>query len=151
MGQSDLSFEEVRRAFLLPCEIVLTVLTALLGAASWLVWLPWHAVKQLNPDGFETGPYTSHQVESLILTVCLIAFVGGWLKLVFSTGLGLALGMTVVFSADAATQVSRDADIWPVGAVFLLIGGGAGLCLVAFTSLLARQTLTRYRRWRALH
>jgi hypothetical protein len=36
-----------------------------------------------------------------------------------------------MFSADASTQATLGANLWPVGAVFLLIGALVGLGVVA--------------------
>lgn len=127
------------------------VTSAVIGMVCWVAWLPWHAAKQVSPTGTETGPYTPHQVMGLILSVCLVALVGGWFKVPLSTGCGLAVGMTVMFSADAITQVTDDASIWPVGAAMLLVGATVGLCIVAYASLVARFGISELMRWRLRH
>lgn len=151
MERYEASLDGLMRAFIRPRGIVATVCAAVVGAVCWLAWLPWHAHKHLNRVTLaETGPYTRHQVEALIVTVCVIAVVGGWFRLVLATGVGVAFGMTVTFSADAITQVSPDANLWPIGAAFLWVGAATGLCLVAYASLLVRVAASWLSRWRSL-
>ena len=47
--------------------VLLAALAALGTAAAYLIWLGWHASKDIHPDGSQTGPYEAWQVVGLVL------------------------------------------------------------------------------------
>lgn len=130
--------------------VVATIIAAGLGAVSWLVWLPWHAPTHLSTSGIQSGPYTTDEVTALIVSVGVLSLLGGWLRLAGPVAFGLSVGLAVAFSANAATTPTTppsDANLWPIGAVMLLLAAIAGLSAVALTGL-AIRTFVSFRRQR---
>jgi hypothetical protein len=107
------------------------VVSAVLTVASYLGWLGWD--QQRNPGG--TGPYEAWQVVGLALTLAVVAAVSSWRSADTAQAMVVVLLMaavlTVAFSIDAATDITPDANLWPVGALLLFGGATLGLWVVA--------------------
>jgi hypothetical protein len=100
--------------------------------------------KDLDPrTGSEIGPYEPWQVVGLALTLAAVAAIGGWLGRVTATVGGTTVAVTVMFAVDAATQVSKDASLWPIGAGSLALGAGLGLSVVALAAYGLKRLVDR--------
>jgi hypothetical protein len=105
--------------------------SAALTVTAYLGWLGWD--QQRRPDG--TGPYEAWQVVGLALTLATMTAVISWRSTDFTQPLA-AVGvvtavLTAAWSIDAATETTPDANLWPVGAIFLLGGTTVGLLIVS--------------------
>jgi uncharacterized membrane protein YccC len=70
-------------------------------------------------------------VVELALTLAMAVAVAAWLGIGTYAVLTDSVATTAMFSADASTQATLGANLWHVGAVFLLIGALVGLGVVA--------------------
>jgi hypothetical protein len=118
---------------------VFTVLAlALCTVAVWWAWLGHDTEKQLDPVTLsETGPYSTAQVIACVLSLGLLAAVGGLLVrpwLVMAT-------MTVAFTAAWTVQAAAtdDSGLWLVGAVLVAGGTAAGTMLVSTVAHATRK------------
>jgi hypothetical protein len=107
------------------------LVTAVLTGASYLGWLGWD--QQRNPDG--TGPYEAWQVVGLALTLATVTAIISWrstdlTKPLVAVALIAAI-LTFAFSIDAATDKTHDANLWPIGAIFVYGGSATGLLIVS--------------------
>lgn len=115
-----------------------TAALALLTAACWWAWLAWDRTYQRDPvTGTASGPYEAWQVAGCVL--CLVA-VTVWA----ATRLPLWIVVPVVPVAFTAawslTASSYDnSGLWPVGALFLLVGMIAGTVVVAATTSVVQR------------
>jgi hypothetical protein len=105
----------------------------LVAVAGWLLWLNWHA---------DDEPW---RVTGLILSLCLVALAGGWLRHGPSTVAVVTVTTVAMFSIDASTDTTDGANFWPVGAIFLTIAAVPGLAAVAGIAALARTLADRTR------
>ncbi|KKJ98562.1 hypothetical protein [Micromonospora sp. HK10] len=121
-----------------------SVLGGLLLAAatvgSWLAWLSWETGYRVDPEtGATSGPYAVWQVAGCVLTLVLVAALGGWWL-----GPWLVVPvMTVAFTAAWGVHAAAtdDSGLWVVGAALVLIGTAAGSLVVSLAA--------RLLRWRA--
>ncbi|MFI6329185.1 hypothetical protein ACIBBG_12925 [Micromonospora chersina] len=111
-----------------------TLLGGLLLAAAtvgaWWAWLGWESGYTVDPEtGATSGPYAVWQVAAAVLTLVVIAAVGGW----FWSPWLVAPVMTVTFTAVwAARAASTDASgLWAVGAALVAIGTAIGATVVS--------------------
>ncbi|MFG3686596.1 hypothetical protein [Micromonospora sp. NPDC047740] len=111
-----------------------TLLGGLLLAAAtvgaWWAWLGWETGYTVDPaTGATSGPYAVWQVAGCVLTLALIAAVGGWWRGPWL----VAPVMTVAFTAAWARHAaSTDATgLWAVGAALVAIGTAIGSTLVS--------------------
>lgn len=125
-------------------HVVAAVVSAALTVLAYPLWLGWHESKHRVPGttSFE-GPLETWQVVGLAVTLGLIAAVGGWLWLVWSTVLATALAVTFMFALEATTNIGRDTSLWPVGAAFLLGASLVGLLVVALVFQALRRLTSR--------
>jgi hypothetical protein len=108
------------------------VAASLLTALAYLGWLGWHADQHQVPGTNRIeGPYEPWQVVGLALTLAAIVAVATWLRHGLIPVVTVTAVLTVMWSFDAASQHTDDANIWPVGAFFVLVGSGLGLSLVS--------------------
>jgi hypothetical protein len=119
------------------------VVAVILTVAAYLAWLGWD--RQRNPDG--TGPYEAWQVVGIALTLAVVAAACSWRSADIAqpvvVAVLMAAALTVPWSIDAATENTPDANLWPVGAIFLYGGTASGLIVV---SLLTRAVWQRTHR-----
>ena len=111
-----------------------TLLGGLLLAAAtvgaWWAWLGWESGYTVDPEtGATSGPYAVWQVAAAVLTLIVIAAVGGW----FWSPWLVAPVMTVAFTAVWAVRAaSTDASgLWAVGAAMVAIGTAIGATVVS--------------------
>jgi hypothetical protein len=132
-------------------QLVAVLASAVVTAASYLLWLGWHEQKHLQPGTLhEVGPHEAWQVVGLALTLGAFTAIGGWLRLVQPTVWATAFAVTFIFSLEAHTQHDQDASMWPVGAAMLLVAALLGLSVVAvvFRSLRSGVSALHARRLR---
>lgn len=107
-------------------------MTVVITCGAYPLWLGWHATKHLVAGTSSyAGPYESWQVAGLAVTLGVVAAAGGWLRLIGATAVTAAVAVTAMFALDAAGKPSEEANLWPIGAVLLLIGTTVGLLAVA--------------------
>jgi hypothetical protein len=95
-------------------------------------WLGWHEQKHQVPGSTAVeGPYEPWQVFALAITLATAVAVAAWLGIGTYAVVSASVATTVMFSVDASTQQTIGANLWPAGAVFLLIGALVGLGVVA--------------------
>lgn len=120
-------------------HVVAAAVSAALTVLAYPLWLGWHESKHRVPGttSFE-GPHETWQVVGLAVTLGVIAAVGGWLLLVWSSVWATALAVTFMFALEANTNIGEDTSLWPVGAVLLLGVSFAALFGVALLFQLLR-------------
>ena len=120
---------------------MLPLAAAALTATAYLLWLGWHQLE--NKSAYE--PW---QVVGLALTLGLLVIAPTWR----SALLGLVcaavvtVSLTVIWSWDAATTPTKDANLWPIGAVFLFSGAFVGLTATCGVTALIKAQMSRPRR-----
>ncbi|SCG61051.1 hypothetical protein [Micromonospora inositola] len=115
----------------------------IIGAATvgaWWAWLGWETGYTVDPEtGATSGPYAPWQVVGCVLTLALIAAVGGWLLSPWVVVPVMTVAFTVAWAAHAAS--TDDTGLWAVGAVLVLVGTAAGTSMVsAGAGLIRRRT-----------
>lgn len=123
---------------------------AIAAVALYLVFLGWHAQRTRSPGGGEcTGPYETWQVVGLALGSCLVVAIAAWFGRPWPVVVvSCTVSMTVLWAADAATvkdPCNIGANLWPIGATFLLTGSVVGLSAVAASAAYLRSLLDRRR------
>jgi hypothetical protein len=123
----------------------MVVAVAVVAVGGWLGWLGWHEQKHEVPGSAAVeGPYEPSQVVALAITLATAVAVAAWLGIGTFAVLTASVATTVMFSVDASTQPTIGANLWPVGAVFLLIGALVGLGVVALLVGGVRLAAVRY-------
>jgi peptidoglycan/LPS O-acetylase OafA/YrhL len=99
--------------------VVLAVAAALVYAG----FLGWDRDEDVDPvTGGSTGPYDTWQIACDALALGLLAYCGGRAQHAWAAAAAVSLGFTAAWSVGAATAETEDANLWPVGAAFLLVG-----------------------------
>jgi hypothetical protein len=113
-------------------QLLTVAAVAVVAVGGWLGFLGWHEQKHRVPGSMAVeGPYAPWQVVALALTLAMAVAVAAWLGVGTYAVLTASVATAAMFSADASTQATLGANLWPVGAVFLLIGALLGLGVVA--------------------
>ncbi|MET7969025.1 hypothetical protein [Micromonospora sp. NPDC005305] len=119
-----------------------TLLGGLLLAAAtvgaWWAWLGWESGYTVDPEtGATSGPYAVWQVAGAVLTLIVIAAVGGW----FVSPWVVAPVMTVAFTAAWAARAAStdDTGLWAVGAALVAVGSAIGATVVGGGVALLRR------------
>ncbi|KAB1910930.1 hypothetical protein [Micromonospora sp. AMSO31t] len=119
-----------------------TALGGLLLAAAtvgaWWAWLGWESGYTVDPEtGATSGPYAVWQVAGAVLTLIVIAAVGGW----FVSPWVVAPVMTVAFTAAWAVRAAStdDTGLWAVGAALVAVGTAIGATVVGGGVALLRR------------
>jgi hypothetical protein len=120
--------------------VVLVVATL----AAWWLWLGIDTRYQVDPvTGATTGPYEPLQVAGCVLTLLVIAVMGGLLLRPWLVVVAMTVTFTVAWSLSAAAQ--DDSGLWAVGAVLVAVGMAAGTAVCSFGPRLARTAAERRR------
>ncbi len=117
---------------------------AVVGAtlATWWLWLGRDHTYYTDPaTGFQAGPYTAPQVAGCVLTLVVIAALGGWFLRPWLTALAVTATFTIAWTADAAAQ--DETGLYAIGAALLLIGLTFGSTVVCGGAWLTRRLLRR--------
>lgn len=100
-----------------------TAALALATVGNYALWLAWDQERDIDPVTMtETGPYEPWQVVGAAATLALLAFVAGWRQHPLLAIIVIPTVFTTCWAIDAATEVTPDANLWPIGAASL--GGG---------------------------
>lgn len=111
-----------------------TALGGLLLAAAtvgaWWAWLGWESGYTVDPEtGATSGPYAVWQVAAAVLTLIVIAAVGGWFWSPWLVAPVMTVTFTAVWAARAAS--TDDSGLWAVGAAMVAIGTAIGATVVS--------------------
>jgi hypothetical protein len=105
--------------------------------ASWWLWLGWDTEYQIDPaTGASSGPYEAWQVIGCVLSLGVIAVVGGLLLRPWIVVPAMTVAFTVAWSFAAAA--SDDTGLWVIGAVLIFMGMAAGTAALSFGAWLVR-------------
>ncbi|WP_411071551.1 hypothetical protein [Streptomyces sp. cmx-4-25] len=120
--------------------LVVLLLTALLAAGAWAVWLGWDQHYDQHPDGSVSGPYGAWQVVGLVLTlgvpVCWAAARG--------QAPGAVLGTTAGLTAAAFWDWSDDGSgLYVIGVGTVMVGSLAATAVASLLTALATGSLGR--------
>ena len=105
--------------------------------AAWWLWLGRDTGYQTDPvTGVTSGPYEAWQVVGCVLTLALLAIVGG----LFLRPWFVAPTMTVAFTAawSWAAAATDDTGLWAVGAFLVFVGLAVGSAVVSGGTWLIR-------------
>lgn len=87
------------------------------------VFLAWDRALDVDPaTGVETGPYQAWQVIGCAVVLTALAYAGGAAQQVLATSASLTVAFTTAWSVQAANTVTDGANLWPVGALFMVQG-----------------------------
>lgn len=128
--------ERTRRARWGSALVVIVAVIAV-TAILHLLLLGWHDLQQ-----YETWKVVSYAV----LTTALVA-AAAWVRpgLFALIAAAATLAVTLLWSVDAATSTGDvGASLWPISAVMILVGAGAGSLLTALAASYARTALFRH-------
>ncbi|MCX4470725.1 hypothetical protein C5N14_25200 [Micromonospora sp. MW-13] len=106
--------------------LVLAVATV----GTWWAWLGWDTEYTVDPvTDSVSGPYEVWQVVGCVLSLVVIAAVGGWTLSPWLVAPVMTVAFTVAWAWQAAT--SDDSGLWAVGALLVLFGMAAGTTAVS--------------------
>ncbi|MFG2059174.1 hypothetical protein ACGFI9_34670 [Micromonospora sp. NPDC048930] len=109
--------------------------------ATWFAWLSWDTGYTVDPEtGATSGPYAVWQVAGCVLTLAVVAAVGGWWLSPWLVVPVMTVAFTVPWAAHAAS--TDGSGLWAVGAVLVLVGTAAGSAVVSLGAHLLRRRLT---------
>ncbi len=117
--------------------------------AAYLAWLGWDQEKTRIPGSSDLeGPYEAWQVLGLALSLAGLAGLLTWRRTSWGSlcAVAVVVTLTVAWSIDAAGQTSIGANLWPIGAAFLLVGSAVGLGLVVAVTSGLRHVVRRSTR-----
>ena len=85
---------------------------------------------EVDASGHESGPYGPWQVGACVLGLAIVALVAlRWLPAP-AVIVTMPIAFTAAWSVLAANAPSEDANLWPVGAMFLFVGLLLGTAVV---------------------
>jgi hypothetical protein len=114
---------------------------AILTVVAWWLWLGHDTEYQIDPaTGMSSGPYEAWQVGGCVLSVAVLAIVGG----LFLRPWAVVATMTIVFTGSwSSTAATADeSGLWLVGAVLVFVGMASGSALLSFGASLVRKRLS---------
>jgi hypothetical protein len=108
------------------------------AVAVWVGWLGWEAGYTTDADtGAVSGPYAWWQVAGCVVSLGVLAGVGGRFLNPLVVAPVVAVPFAVAWSVDAAS--ADESGLWPVGAFLVLAGTAAGSAVVATATWLVRR------------
>jgi len=115
-------------------------MSAVAAALVYAGFLGWDRTADVDPvTGRSTGPYDTWQIVCVTVALGLLAYHGGRARHARAASAAVSVGFTAAWSVGAATAETDDANVWPVGAAFLLVGTLASTAAVALlTQLFSR-------------
>ena len=121
---------------------VAVLVTALVSVAAWWAWLGWDDEHQLDPGtGVASGPYEAWQVVGCVLTLLVLALVGGALWRPLLVSVVMTVAFTAAWTAWAAAE--DESGLFLVGTVLVALGTGVGSLLVTHLGRRGRRLLGR--------
>lgn len=115
-------------------------------AACWLAWFAWDRQGDVDASGHRSGPYEPWQVAGCVVCLVALAVVARrWLPAA-AVVVVIPVVFTAAWSVTAATTPSPDANLWPVGAVLVLLGTAAGSVVVTALATLSAHDRRPARR-----
>jgi hypothetical protein len=113
--------------------------------AAWWLWLGWDNEYQIDPaTGISSGPYEAWQVIGCVLSLAVIAVLGGLLLSPLIVVPTMTIAFTVAWSLAAAS--SDESGLWGVGAILIFVGLGFSSALLSLgASLIRRRPATASR------
>lgn len=127
------------RASSSPPGLLVVVTAAVAAAVGYLAPLGWH----------ELQDYVTRKVWIFALIVAVVSAAAGWRGRGPTAVMTLTITVTVLWSVDAATDRGVDgANLWPVGAMFVLVAtlAGAAIAATAASALHASRDRVRMTR-----
>ncbi|MDP9822265.1 hypothetical protein [Nocardioides massiliensis] len=119
---------------------------AVVAAIAWFGWMGWDSEYWYDEAGDPHGPYETWQVAGCVLTLLVACVLGAALW----RPLGPMAVMPPAFTAAwiATSASGDDQGLWPVGALFVLVGTVLGAGLVGIIVGAFDPPSTRRRRHR---
>jgi len=107
---------------------------------NYALWLAWDQERDVDPVTMtETGPYEAWQVGGAAAVLAVLAFAAGWRKHPLLAIIVIPTVFTTCWAIDAATEVTPDANLWPIGAASLGVGTLLGTALVGALGSIAHS------------
>ncbi len=111
----------------------------------------WDLYYDMDPvTGGASGPYQRWQVVGSALSLLVLVVIVGLsmkIQVAFGAYALIAVAYTVGFCVSAVVQGDLNpdmgADLWPLGAVFLLVGAGTGIFAAGALVCLLRAAMAR--------
>ena len=123
-------------------DVIAVVVVALVSIAAWWGWLGWDDEYQVDPvTGVASEPYEAWQVVGCVLTLLVLAVVGGALWRPLLVALVMTLAFTSTWTAWAAAE--DETGLFLVGAVLVLLGTAVGSVLLALLGSAVRRLADR--------
>lgn len=115
---------------------VLVVATS--TVAVWWLWLGWDTEYDIDPiTQSRSGPYEVWQVAGCVVTLIVIAVVGGWLLRPWMVAATMTVAFSVAWSWRAASV--DDTGLWAVGAILVIAGMALGSAAFSYGARLGRD------------
>lgn len=99
-----------------PLAILLLAATAMAG---WAAWLGWDQIRDVQPNGSETGPYQPWQVVGLVLTLLALVCWAASHKYEAAATLGTTTGLTLAAYYDWSDDGS---GLFMIGVIMVMTG-----------------------------
>jgi len=116
------------------------IATAGATVLAWWAWLGWDTEYQIDPVTLhESGPYEPWQVIGCVLTLVVVATVGGLLLPPWVVALAVTIAFTGAWSVGAV--VRDESGLWLVGALGVLAGTAIGSTVVSVVAWAVRGAL----------
>jgi hypothetical protein len=108
--------------------------------AVWWLWLGWDTEYQTDPvTGSASGPYEAWQVIGCVLSLGVIAVVGGLFLRPWIVVPTMTVPFTITWSWAAA--VTDNSGLWAVGALLVFVGLASGSAGLSFGAWLIRARI----------
>lgn len=110
--------------------------------AVWWLWLGWDTEYDIDPiSQSKSGPYEGWQVAGCVLSLIVVAVVGGWLLRPWAVAATMTVAFTVAWSSRAASV--DDSGLWAVGAILVCAGMALGSAAFSYGTRFARDKAGR--------
>ncbi|MCW5254531.1 hypothetical protein [Streptomyces sp. SHP 1-2] len=120
-------------------QLLSALLLAGFAASMWAAWLGWDQLRDVHPDGTETGPYQTWQVVGLGLSLLLPLAWAAARRLAPAAVLGPPLGLALAAYYDWSDDSS---GLFAVGVFMIAVGSflGCGFAATVIHVALSRRT-----------
>jgi hypothetical protein len=125
-------------------EVLGLLVVAASTVAVWWLWLGWDTDYDIDPiTQSQSGPYEAWQVAGCVLSLIVVAVVGGWLLRPWTVAATMTVAFTVAWSWRAASV--DDSGLWAVGAILVFAGMALGSAALSYGARLGRDRARRKR------